>query len=433
MSAAGDDRARESLPHDAPSEVVLYPVGAVLGAGYEVLGVLGAGSMGQVYEARDRRLGRVVALKFASGGFADRALLHEASVLATFQHPGLVQVHGLDRHEGRDFIVMERVAGRTLSAHIAQRVKTSSFDFHEAIEILVGIGEALAVLHAAGYAHQDLKPDNIMLAPRGRAVLLDLGIARHEQQAIDPLMMGSPIVMAPEAVLGSLTARDRHMVDIYALGVIAFQLLTGHLPFDGNAIKPLLDAHATSQPPPASWLRPDIPPALERLVLEMLAKRPEDRPAPVDLVVAVLRSIRAALPERELAATLDVLVVDDDPHVRDMMEMMVRQAVPAAQVRLAENGREGLREVHRRPPDVMFLDIDMPVMSGTELCMYLRGTNLTSRTTIVVVSSHAEEEKELLRQLGVADVVTKRASSRIPDLLRRIADARMQVDVAVGI
>jgi serine/threonine-protein kinase len=273
----------------------LFQAGQIIEGKYEIRGLLGAGGMGQVYEARDRGLNRLVAIKAAWPEVGPGPLRREAQVLAAFRLSSLVTVHELGTHEGIEFLVMERLSGTTLAEHLAAR-KSAALPFTEAVDLLIALCDALEPLHASGLAHADLKPPNIMMVPGGRVVLLDFGIARIEQlRAGAQRITGSPHYMAPEAIRGAVHVGEAHLVDLYALGVIGYVVLAGAAPFDHPNPVELMMLHLHSEAPRVGASRVDAPAPLDRLIRELLAKEPDERPAAVDVVRAELRRVRATL------------------------------------------------------------------------------------------------------------------------------------------
>jgi eukaryotic-like serine/threonine-protein kinase len=275
-----------------PKAADIYKAGQVVDGKYEIRRILGAGGMGQVFEAQDRELNRLVALKACWPHVGDESLKREARVLAAFRAPGLVTVHELATDGGITFMIMERLSGTTLAELLIRRNGPLPID--EAVRIMLAMCDSLAPLHASGLAHADLKPANIMLAPGDRMVLLDFGIARIEQlRAGSQRITGSPHYMAPEAIRGAIQVGAAHLIDIYALGVIGFVMLTGQPPFQHDNPIELMMAHVHHEPPRVSSLRPDVPASIDRLFDELLAKDPADRPADIDVVRAELRRPRA--------------------------------------------------------------------------------------------------------------------------------------------
>ena len=281
-----------SAPKDSKD---VFSAGQLVEGKYEIRGVLGAGGMGQVFEAKDVGLNRLVALKAAWPHVGADPLRREAQVLAAFRHPGLVTVHALGSDAGVEFLVMERLSGTTLADFLIRKAR-QPVALKEAVGILVALADALAPLHASGLAHADVKPANIMLSPGDRMVLLDFGIARIEQlRSGAQRITGSPHYMAPEAIRGAVGVGAAHLVDLYAVGVIAFVMLTGEAPFDHPNPIELMVLHLHEEAPRVSSKRPEVPPALDNLVADLMAKDPADRTPDVEVLRAELRRIQARL------------------------------------------------------------------------------------------------------------------------------------------
>jgi serine/threonine-protein kinase len=275
--------------------VDLFQPGQLVDGKYEIRKLLGAGGMGQVYEARDRGLNRLVAIKAAWPAVGAGPLRREAQVLAAFRQSSLVTVHELGTHEGIEFLVMERLSGVTLAEHLTAR-QSAALPFRECADLMIALCDALEPLHQSGLAHADLKPPNIMLVPGGRVVLLDFGIARIEQlRAGAQRITGSPHYMAPEAIRGAVKVGEAHLVDLYALGVIGYVMLVGAAPYDHPNPVELMMLHLHEAAPRIGVRRADAPAALDRLINELLAKDPNERPGAVDEVRAELRRLRTTL------------------------------------------------------------------------------------------------------------------------------------------
>lgn len=387
----------------------LVSTGDVVGGDYEVLATLGQGGMGQVVEAHDRALNRRVAIKLAWPG-NEQALRREAQTLAALRHPSMVAVHRLGTHGDTPFVVMERVYGVSLARHVARRVDAGKpFALPEVIDILIGVGEGLAVVHRAGLAHRDVKPANVMLAPGNRVVLMDFGLSVPEadgQPSGGPT--GTPSYMAPEAILDDERIGGRHLVDLYAFGVLAFEVLTLRPPFAGRTRVDVWSAHLSLDPPDPREHREDTPPKLAELLSALLAKAPEDRPSGIEDVLAQLRALRGSALAPDRPPSFSVLVVDDDADFTALLRAIVRRTSPNAVLATAHDAEAAIRLVHQQRPDLLLLDLRMPTMSGVELAMYLRGTHLADTTTLVAMSTLArEDDRALLRQLGIDTFIPK--------------------------
>ena len=271
------------------------PSGARLGP-YEILAPLGAGGMGEVYRARDTRLGRAVAIKLLNDALSGDAISRErfereARSIAALTHPHICTVHDVGDHEGRAFFVMELLEGQTLAARLARTKGGLPLD--ETLSLATQVAEALAFAHRHHITHRDIKPANIMLTPTG-AKLLDFGLAqlrdrdgatgqrRTETSLTGPLgVIGTLAYMSPEQLDGRADERS----DIFAFGAVLFEMLTGRKAFDGATASTVIGAVVHSDPPAVSSLRPDVTASLDRVVRRCLAKDPDARwQSTVDLV-----------------------------------------------------------------------------------------------------------------------------------------------------
>ncbi|MDB4967835.1 MAG: Serine/threonine-protein kinase PknA [Myxococcales bacterium] len=395
-----------TLTFARPAAPVSISPGDVIGC-YEILRLLGAGGMGAVYEAHDRLLNRRVAIKVAQSTSPELSLRKEAQALAAIRHPSMVAVHALGSHCGVEYLVMELVRGTTLASHVQKQLrKQQPFTVREALDILIGIAEGLAAVHASGISHRDIKPANIMLAPGNRTVLMDFGLFTPEFERLETVA-GSPEYMAPEVYAARVEAGAGHLVDLYALGIIAFELLCGRPPYQGaNAIQ-TLGMHVHEPIPSLAAEREDVPGELASLVGELLAKAPSDRPHGIEDVLGRLRALRTRT-ERRSNDRFSVLIVDDDPDFAESMRAVVRAELPEADVNIARDGEAAFASLLKQVPTVMLLDLNMPRMNGLELCMTLRGSGLAAKCHIVSMSAPTTaKDRELLDQLGVRDIFTK--------------------------
>jgi serine/threonine protein kinase len=246
---------------------------------YEVGRLLGAGGMAEVYEGHDRLLARRVAIKILLSQYAhDPAFLarfrREAQSAASLSHPNIVSVFDTGSEGDTWFIVMEYVDGRTLKDIIRAE---GALYWARAAEVAADVAGALAVAHARGIVHRDVKPGNVMLTTEGKVKVMDFGIARAT--AVPSITQTSAVVgtaqyIAPEQAQG-LEVDGR--TDVYALGCCLYEMVTGQVPFSGPTPVAIAYRHVREEPTPPRALNPDVPPPLERVCLKAMAKRPEDR------------------------------------------------------------------------------------------------------------------------------------------------------------
>ncbi len=272
---------------------------------YKILRELGRGGMGVVYHALDTVLQREVALKelpLHLGGNGDLAgrFRQEARVLAKLAHPAIVQVHDLIEDDGRLWIALEYVPGGTVAD--AMRYAGGALPWTETVRIGAQVAAGLAFAHGQGVIHRDIKPMNVLLTD-GRppaAKLGDFGLARlteSTEHTVPGSLLGSARYMSPEQVAGRpADARS----DLYSFGISLFEMLTGHVPFDGEFAS-VLARHANEAVPDVRTLAPEVPAALATLIASMVAKSPADRPVDADHVAYALRALAADSGLREAA------------------------------------------------------------------------------------------------------------------------------------
>ena len=271
-------------PRTTQKESLFTALSRALAGQFTIERELGRGGMGVVYLAHDVRLDRPVALKVLPGDLAADPLvrerfIREARTAARLAHPHIVPVYRADEIDGIAFFTMGYVDGESLGDRVRDRGALAPV---EAVRVLREVAWALAYAHARGVVHRDVKPENVLLERSGgRALVSDFGIARRTDDAPAAarltnadVVMGTLHYMSPEQVAGEpLDGRS----DLYALGVVAFHVLSGRLPFDGLAGTAVLLAHATRPAPPLASVAPAVPPSLAAVVDRCLSKRAEDR------------------------------------------------------------------------------------------------------------------------------------------------------------
>ena len=270
-------------------------------AHYEVVARVGGGAMGVVYQARDTKLGRLVALKFLPQQWshdetAKQRFVREAQAASATNHPNICTIHDIETAaDGQLFIVMAFYEGRTLK----QRLESGQVAIDEALEIATQIADGLARAHAQGVVHRDVKPGNVILTEDGVRIL-DFGLATF----VDALKLtaenstiGTPAYMSPEQVQGrNADARS----DVWAVGVLLYEMLAGHVPFQGSYAEAIAHAIRHEAPEPLRSLRPEIPEEVEQLVFRALHKEPSVRYESARPLARALRQVRGLTLPQEL-------------------------------------------------------------------------------------------------------------------------------------
>jgi len=278
--------------------------GAVVDGRYALLARLGTGGMAEVWSAEDSQLGRQVALKMlhprlaADHDFVER-FRREASAAAKLQHPNIVQVYDRGESQGTYYIAMEYLRGSSLK----DLVRRGPLEPGHAVELIVQVLKGARFAHRRGIVHRDLKPHNVMLDDEGRVKVTDFGIARAGASDMTETgsIMGTAQYLSPEQAQGhAVTERS----DLYSIGVMLFELLTGRVPFEGESTVTIALRHVSEPPPTPSSVNPTVPPALDAVVLRALAKDPEQRFRNADEFIAALAAATTAPDDTAAVARL---------------------------------------------------------------------------------------------------------------------------------
>ncbi len=286
-------------------------VGQTLGR-YKILSLLGEGGMGAVFKGEDPTLQRVIAVKVMhphlarQPGFAER-FLQEARSAARLDHPGIVKVYEFNQADDLLFIVMEFIPGDNLRQMLQELQSGGKWlTLAETVELTQQLAMALDYAHRQGVLHRDIKPDNVMLKASPseglpfRPVITDLGLAKLREGGVKTehgTSLGTPAYMSPEQAMGKpVDARS----DVYSLGILLYELAVGRLPFPIKSISEAVSAHTQAPPPPPRTLRPDLPPVLERIILQTLAKDPAAR---YPTAAAFAKELAAAASDATLIVT----------------------------------------------------------------------------------------------------------------------------------
>jgi serine/threonine protein kinase len=292
-------------------------VGEVVAERYELEELVGTGGMSSVFKARDTLLERHVALKILHPHFTEdeqyvERFRREARAVASLSHPNIVTILDRGEDEGRQFLVFELVEGRTLAELLQE--EGGRLPVRRALEIAIQVARGLGFAHEHGLVHRDVKPQNVILNGDGRAKVTDFGIARSlEVQGVTQsgAVLGTSNYIAPEQASGRPVDRT---TDVYSLGVVLFELLTGEVPFPGESFVAVAMQHVSEPPPSVLEVRPDVPVRVARAVDRALEKNPAERFATMDAFAAELQ---ACLAELGSLPDAEVTLVHRTPVVRE--------------------------------------------------------------------------------------------------------------------
>lgn len=314
----------ECPAHDIAADLfakhqISFAAGQVLGP-YRIVKLLGTGGMGEVYLAEDVRLGRRVALKMLPARFTEdhdrlRRFEREARAASVLNHPNIVTIHEIGESDGAHFIVTEFIEGQTLR----QRMAGKRMRLVEALDVAIQVTSALAPAHKAGIVHRDIKPENIMLRPDGLIKVLDFGLAKlTESQTLlkdteaptiarteteSGFVMGTVTYMSPEQARGLIVdART----DIFSVGVVLYEMIAGHTPFDGATSSDMIAAILREEPEPLNERSPEAPAELDWVIQKALAKDREER---YQTIKELLIDLKRLVQELERTAKLNLTPV----------------------------------------------------------------------------------------------------------------------------
>jgi two-component system, LytTR family, response regulator len=407
---------------------------------YRILAELGRGGMGTVYRALDVKLEREVALKVLSPAlFGDADLRHrfvqEARALAALQHPAIAVVHDIAEAEGAAFIVLELIRGHTLKELIARQ----DLDVGQALDLGLEIAEAMAAAHSRGIVHRDLKPTNVIVTPEGRARVIDFGLAKLLDPAgplsgaidtpprgqTDPgRMLGTVAYMSPEQARGT---RVDARTDIFSFGSLLYEMLTGVRCFEAptaiETLHAILKTAAARLPPLGEE---GVQRALQDILDRCLEKEPADRFQGMGDLITALRGVRR-LPEPAPAASppparvpwgatgrLRVALVDDEELARRVLREYLASQKDVEIVAECANGFEAVKAVAELHPDLLFLDVQMPKLTGFEVL------ELIDRDVgVVFVTAHDEFALKAFEVHAIDYLLKPIAPERLQEALAR--------------
>lgn len=256
---------------------------------YEILGKVGAGGMSDVYKAKDLTLGRFVAIKVLKAEFSEdinfvTKFRSEAQAAAGLEHPNIVNIYDVGSENGLHYIVMEYVEGITLKTYIEKKGQLS---FKEAVSIAIQVGRGIEAAHNKNIVHRDIKPQNIMISTEGKVKVTDFGIARAAtSNTISSDVMGSVHYSSPEQARNGFVDGKS---DIYSLGIVMYEMVTGRVPFDGDTTVAVAIQHLQEEMVPPSVYAPNLPISMEKIILKCTQKNPDRRYSSMTALLADLR------------------------------------------------------------------------------------------------------------------------------------------------
>ena len=408
-------------------------VGTVLNDRYKIERVIGIGGVGSVYRATQLGLDRRVAVKVLRPELIESKTSHErfareARTAARLQHPNIVTVHDFGTTpDGRAYLVMEFLSGLNLAQWIHRRQPT---DARRAAEYLVSVCRAVATLHESGIIHRDIKPSNIMIVDQtggGTVKVVDFGLVRPtiSEDGTDltgGMVLGTPEFMAPELFTGE---KPNVSSDVYALGVTAYEAITGELPFGTGSFRDMFHRHASLVPIRASLMRDDLPAGVDEVLLRAMHKHPDGRyetandladaleaafegkvlesSAPKHVPTEIGGPIMTPFDER-VTKVGSILLVEDDVVVRDALAPALERA--GFDVTAAGDGIEAFLLLGSGRFDIIVSDVQMPNLDGMTLLRLLSQKGIKT-PVILLTGTLADRDAELGRKLGAVGIVAK--------------------------
>jgi serine/threonine protein kinase len=406
--------------------------GEVIDGKWEMGELIGRGGMAAVYRGHDVALDRDVAIKVLARRYCINAELverfeREAKRTAQLEHPNIVPVHAVGRHQGRPYMVMSLIEGETLSSHI--RI-SGALPPEEVLRLMRQFCAGIAFIHAKNLVHRDIKPSNLFLGRDGRAWILDLGVVRDPRTSgltQTGMLIGTPQYMSPEQARG-VKGVD-HRADLYALGLVLFEMLTAKRAVGSAKGLQAAEIHIKGPPPDPADTAPWVPRAVADVVCKVLAKDPNERfQSANELMEGLETAYQTSLIDRTAIKPVEVAdeVIVTQPYrraVKRRRKILVVDdsdvALEAARISLEESGFDVVTlenplvlvtKVRAESPDLVLLDISMPALAGDELVGIVGRHQDMAHTPVVL---HSDLPKETLaeraRNCGAAGYIQKTA------------------------
>jgi putative two-component system response regulator len=399
--------------------------GAMLGP-YRIVERIGRGGMATVYKAHHPALDRFVAIKVLPEFFAEEEVYRErfqqeARSVARLRHPNILNVFDFGQEGGITYLVLELIEGGTLTDRLGGQM-----DLQEVVTILRPLASALDHAHSQGVIHRDIKPPNILMNRDGIPILADFGLAQMAAAVTritaTGIVLGTPEYMSPEQATGGEIGPPS---DLYSFGIVAYEMLTGRVPFQGDTPVAVLLSHLNKPVPPTLELAGKLSGHVEEVLRRALAKAPDDRFLSASEFVAALTP--AAWPTRERSGASGaahgaangeapyrnlsrsrpkVLVVDDGAANRELIEACL--AGVDCEIQLAADGPSALKAIEAAPPDLVLLDVQMPGMDGYQVCQRIKADPKLRLVPVVMITAlnHSDDRVKALES-GADDFMSK--------------------------
>lgn len=392
-----------TLPVEVHEDAVPIRLGDLVDARYKIRSRLGSGGTSRVFLAHDLETDRPVALKSLKSALlaSQDVLVREAEALGRVSHINVVGVYGVGSFRGAPYMILEHLPGRSMRDEI--RHFEGRLPKWFALAALNQVGRGLTAVHRAGLVHGDVKPANILVGPGDRVSLVDFGLVRDPEALHPHRVAGTPAYLAPERLRGEIDVDLAHRIDVYALGVMAYEMLVGKRPFRDSTSEQLMAAQLWTDPPlpssqdsSLSWA--DAP------IMAGLAKSPSHRtPSAEELVRELLHAALDASPERPFR----VLIADDEDGFAELVQVSIEGLLPGARCSRAADGAEAYETIEREPFDVVLLDLDMPSMNGLEVVAQVRASMSSPPPIACMTAVGDKPDLQLLAALGVGGFLTK--------------------------
>jgi len=376
---------------------------------YTIIEPIGEGGFARVVKCRDNTLDELVAVKILKPEFSKskdiiKRFKREIKISRKITHKNICRIYNFGTHDNLFFIVMELMEGMQLSEYLSSR---DSLDDDIRYSIAIKILQGLETAHEQNIVHRDLKPQNIMIINNFEPILMDFGLAKYYGEKIDKTsklnISGTPEYMSPEQI--KLKGLDNRS-DIYAFGIILYEMFTGKYPYSGTKAIDLIYNHISEVPPAPIEIDPEIHSNLNEIIQKCMRKNPEERYQNVSDILSELLSVYSDLQREKGHLRKTVLIADDEQSVRHMLSQMFDML--NMDVIATENGREAVKKSIKEQPDLICLDIMMPEMNGLDAAKLLLSTEQTKEIPIVILSCKDDNETMIYsRELGIRDYLVK--------------------------